>query len=311
MITYRELLWLTRPGDVRDDGFDMNCPSHYRYEPCGFCPGDLDCDECWDREIPYPVIAEAAIESMSNINCYVAEKGAKLYVVEVDMKTQTNWNVRLSEEPKSELGCWFNQKDFRFYIDKEEKDEMAKYKVGDKVRIRKWDDMVSEFGIDEDGDIDCGLIYFNSDMREYCGESMTITSVKNNYYSMKEDDGEWKWTDHMFLPGKRFSKADLKDGMMVEDARHERYLFLAGSFRNVNNELCMDDYDSTLTSYGAAQDDIVKVGYPDYKIYTGLQSLLDHDFSEVIWERTAKKITREEAMDVLREHYGENVVIVK
>lgn len=311
MITYRELLWLTHPEDVKDDAFDMPCPSQYRYDLTLWCPAVDSCDDCWDREIPYPVVAEAAIESMSIVNGYVAEKGAKLYVERVDMDTTTNWNVELSEERNLEWSIWFDRKDFRFYIDKEEESETMKYKVGDIVRIREWDDMVSEFGIDKVGDINCGSSYFVSHMKKYCGSSMTIASVENNYYIMKEDDEKWQWVDNMLLPDKRFSKADLKDGMMVETADHEKYLFIGGSFRNVNNEFCMEDYDSALASYVAAQYDIVKVGYPDYKVYTGLQSLLGHDFSEVIWERTAKKITKEEAMDVLREHYGENVVIAE
>lgn len=316
MITYRELLWLTHPEDVKDDAFDMPCPSQYRYDLTLWCPEVESCDECWDREIPYPVVAEAMIESVSVVNDYVAEKGTKLYVVKVDMGTQTNWNVLLSEEPKDEEGVWFNKKDFRFYIDEEEESETMKYKEGDKVRIREWNDMAREYGVDEDGAIDCPPIFFTSDMKRYCGKIMTIESVhkdsfENVFYDMEEDREGWQWADFMLIPAEYFSKDDLKAGMMVEDAGHERYLFLGGGFRNVNDELCMEEYDSALVSYVEAQCDIVKVGYPDYKIYTGLQSLLDHDFSEVIWERPAKKITREEAMDVLREHYGGNVVIVK
>lgn len=29
------------------------------------------------------------------------------------------------------------------------------FKVGDKVRIRSWEDMEKEFGVDSDGDIKC------------------------------------------------------------------------------------------------------------------------------------------------------------
>lgn len=42
-----------------------------------------------------------------------------------------------------------------------------------KVRIREWSEMEEEYGIDEDGDIncDCGFI---KDMREYCGEVFEV-----------------------------------------------------------------------------------------------------------------------------------------
>lgn len=40
-----------------------------------------------------------------------------------------------------------------------------KYKVGDKVRVRKWNDMVDEFGTDEDGDIPVTLAIYLSSKR--------------------------------------------------------------------------------------------------------------------------------------------------
>lgn len=71
-----------------------------------------------------------------------------------------------------------------------------KYKVGDKVKVREWDDMVEEFGTDEDGDIDCNL-YFVEYMKKYCGKEMTVSRVLTGYYTLEEDDMEWQWTDDM------------------------------------------------------------------------------------------------------------------
>lgn len=71
-----------------------------------------------------------------------------------------------------------------------------KYKVGDKVKVREWDDMVEEFGTDEDDDIDCNLC-FVKDMKEYCGKEMTISRVLTSHYVLEEDEGEFAWTDDM------------------------------------------------------------------------------------------------------------------
>ena len=71
-----------------------------------------------------------------------------------------------------------------------------KYKVGDKVKVREWDDMVEEFGTDEDGDIDCNLC-FVKDMKEYCGKEMTVSRVLTGHYVLEEDEGEFAWTDDM------------------------------------------------------------------------------------------------------------------
>lgn len=52
--------------------------------------------------------------------------------------------------------------------------------VGDKVRIRAWDDMVEEFGLDDDSEIPCRAT-FVEDMREYCGREYTIDGIYGEY----------------------------------------------------------------------------------------------------------------------------------
>ena len=51
-----------------------------------------------------------------------------------------------------------------------------KYKIGDKVRVRQWDEMKKEFGLDPWGDIKCDHI-FVKDMREYCGKVFTVKNA--------------------------------------------------------------------------------------------------------------------------------------
>ena len=76
-----------------------------------------------------------------------------------------------------------------------------KYKVGDKVRVRQWDDMVKEFG-ELFSDIDRCL--FKNEMKKYCGTVVTIEKVVNEYerYLIEEDYKNWYWTDDMFEPYK-------------------------------------------------------------------------------------------------------------
>ena len=71
-----------------------------------------------------------------------------------------------------------------------------KYKVGDKVRVRAWDDMKKEFGLDASGDIKCRC-WFTKQMRELCGKIVQIESVspKSEIYSIK--DGYHNFTDDM------------------------------------------------------------------------------------------------------------------
>lgn len=69
-----------------------------------------------------------------------------------------------------------------------------KYKVGDKIKIREWDDMENEFGLDIDCDIKT-IPYFTRPMKEYCGKTLEITKitwagnykVKGSIYTFSDD----------------------------------------------------------------------------------------------------------------------------
>lgn len=71
-----------------------------------------------------------------------------------------------------------------------------KYKVGDKVRVRQWEAMKREFGLDSDGNI---KLYpsFITGMSGHCGEVGIISKVSGIGYSMGNGGG-FVWTDDMF-----------------------------------------------------------------------------------------------------------------
>lgn len=56
------------------------------------------------------------------------------------------------------------------------------YNIGDKVTIRQWDDMASEFGLNVFGDIKVPKAYFTEPMRKYCGKTLTIVRKKTTIY---------------------------------------------------------------------------------------------------------------------------------
>lgn len=54
--------------------------------------------------------------------------------------------------------------------------------IGDRLRIRQWDDMVSEFGLDSYGDILCHAL-FTDTMRDdfhLCGQPFTVTGMSKS-----------------------------------------------------------------------------------------------------------------------------------
>lgn len=57
---------------------------------------------------------------------------------------------------------------------------MSKFQIGDKLRIRQWDDMVKEFGIGENGNIQCTFV-FTKQMKILCGQPFTVSSIEESF----------------------------------------------------------------------------------------------------------------------------------
>lgn len=77
-----------------------------------------------------------------------------------------------------------------------------KYKVGDKVRIREWEDMAQEYGA-------CGGCIrppkgaaIVSIMEEFCGRETIIKhgSDFSENYKLEIDEGRWSWPECALLP---------------------------------------------------------------------------------------------------------------
>lgn len=80
------------------------------------------------------------------------------------------------------------------------KENSMRYKVGDKVRVRQWDDMVEEFGTDEAGRINQKTgCRFTEEMKKFCGGVYEICSVLERIYLLKDGVKTiyWHFTDQM------------------------------------------------------------------------------------------------------------------
>ena len=71
-----------------------------------------------------------------------------------------------------------------------------KYKVGDKVKIKsiKWYYYNKNF----DDKVQLSYEYFVSEMSKHCGDILTIESISEPFYYLKEDSDKYRWTDEMF-----------------------------------------------------------------------------------------------------------------
>lgn len=52
------------------------------------------------------------------------------------------------------------------------------YNIGDKVTIRQWEDMESEFGLDKYGSINVPKRFTNN-MKKYCGQTLPIVHISH------------------------------------------------------------------------------------------------------------------------------------
>ncbi|MDB8682025.1 hypothetical protein PNW85_16495 [[Ruminococcus] gnavus] len=117
-----------------------------------------------------------------------------------------------------------------------------------------------------------------------------------------------EWSDYM---DKEFTKADLRDGMVVEQRNGEMYLVLAGMVVRRGGRNHIGGYDDDLKWEGYTGRDIVKV----YRITPESLGCIEDVFIksdlELIWERKEpKKMTVEEMRKKLEELTGEEIEVV-
>lgn len=149
-------------------------------------------------------------------------------------------------------------------------------------------------------------INYESCEEETCyikGEFSPYQYYKSNGYEILE------WSDYM---NKEFTKADLRDGMVVEQRDGGMYLVLAGTAAGKGEHNSIVGYTDDLKWAGYKGGDIVKV----YRITPGSLRCIEDVFIknnlELIWERKEpKKMTVEEMKQKLEELTGEEIEVTE
>lgn len=168
-------------------------------------------------------------------------------------------------------------------------------KAGQKVRVKRYDQRPDHWN--SDGEMD-----------KYMGKVVTIKNIAFGIVRIKED--RWAWRIEDFVPVK-FTKSDLQDGMMLETANGERYLWLYGERRAIDfwTSDTPEKFEDEAKEY--PEHEVVKVGYPDTNMRETLKDILKKaDFKEVLWDKewnkeAVKEITAEEAAKLLKEKFPE------
>jgi len=71
-----------------------------------------------------------------------------------------------------------------------------KFKVGDRVKVKRLSSLKREFGLDE-YDAPNTSLEFTPQMEKLCGKIVTIAEVYSKFYKIEEDLRYNKWNDEM------------------------------------------------------------------------------------------------------------------
>lgn len=131
-----------------------------------------------------------------------------------------------------------------------------KYKVGDKVRIKR--------DLKQEDDYKFGVV---SEMEELKGQIVTIVRIDGDAYTLEEDKGAWSWSEDMFEGLVEFKKSDLRDGDVVtyRDGRRRIVTDNAMCLRGINDvgHLPTSDFTEDLRKEnGNTECDIIRVERP-------------------------------------------------
>lgn len=137
------------------------------------------------------------------------------------------------------------------------------FNVGDRVRIRQWQDLVNEFGTDEDGDIRCGKHLFVKEEKKFCGKEYTIVGFGKDEVKLNDYFDGWAITTDMIekvYEDKKINMADSRDALDyfltsirsrardVKITEEEKRTFIYG-LRSINYSFRFNEERQSVTLY--------------------------------------------------------------
>lgn len=120
-----------------------------------------------------------------------------------------------------------------------------------------------------------------------------------------------EWSDYMEDKNNKFTKADLKDGMVVEQVNKIRYLFLGNRLLRIGFHDALKYYSDKLEHTIFEEGTIKKVFIVKNDNVNCLEEIFWDTNLELIWERSeVKHMTVDEMMEKLEELTGEKIAII-
>lgn len=178
-----------------------------------------------------------------------------------------------------------------------------KFKVGDKVKIKSWEEMEEEFGLNCAGNINCNSC-FTDGMKEYCGATATISAINS---------------DEIVELTSTSSNLDFSFWTFSTDMIKKVIDFKSGDKVRINKQATIEDFTKNhwndcqagtlnFIRYNADEEEtfIVTKATKEYLEVEGYSGVVNINIFELA-ERKAKKVTMKEVC----EKFGYDVEIVK
>ncbi len=151
----------------------------------------------------------------------------------------------------------------------------------------------------------------NINYNKYLGKTCYSNSCLYGGYDFYEQIGYriLEWSDYMGVGNKEFTKADLKDGMVVEYKNGKRRLVIANMLIGEDGFLTLDSFRENLENIKFMDHTIVKI----FKIKEAMtfNYILDDDNLKLIWERIeVKHMTVDEMREELEKLTGEKIEVI-
>lgn len=176
------------------------------------------------------------------------------------------------------------------------------FKVGDRVRIKSWEQMEKEFGKVPCGSIDC-MPHFIEDMKYLCGKTATIDEICGCDIELKAWSGDsgkihWSFSTDMIelVDTSNFTKSDLQNGDIVTDREGDKSVYF--------NEFL---YGNAADLYFLTNDLKHKHGIDNYDIVKVERPIK----SETVFERKDEPKVREMTVEEISKELGYEVKVVK
>ena len=153
-----------------------------------------------------------------------------------------------------------------------------------------------------------GESYLKETNYEFCEEEICYIKGEFSPYQYYKSNGYeiLEWSDYM---QKEFTKADLKDGMVVKHRNGDKRMVISEALIGENGYADQNCFREDLTHRYFKDLDIGVYAIQEYNNFADMLS--DYNL-ELIWERTeSKKMTVEEMRKKLEELTGEEIEVVQ